>query len=311
MTSVEWKASEKRVTAPFPTSDRSLANVKLRLDPSAEPTTEENRYVEPAADREEIRPELLLNVDADLLTADTRLPADGIAVSVIVRNRDLNRFKRVATWPLRCVPKDIWPLGRAVDRFSGTARLDIAVVAAPSLTNSAGDSLAIPAGAVLAARTFRIRAPSRSLDLPIRVVEPSVMSDQGLDRDTICFVHWKGENLQRAPADLVEIWLNKDFDDKFRAMGSRGAGAAAEHIGANISAYVYANVMAAVLNSGDGPDDTDGLVAAVADLVERELELSLDDLRKIWRDGVTGWAKLMPWCWKLAGANRAFATMKL
>ena len=73
---IAWKAVEHRVTPPFPTCDRSLENVKFRLDPNEEPTAEEERRIESAQDWDGLTPELFMEADATALSDDTGVPAE-------------------------------------------------------------------------------------------------------------------------------------------------------------------------------------------------------------------------------------------
>ena len=308
--SLNWRASEACITAPYPSSSRSLANVKLRLDANESLATDEERRIESVENWDRLTPELLLDIDMATLTGDTRLPVEGIVVSVIVRDRDLNKFEQIAAWPLSDLPQDTWPLGGIHDRFSRAARLDVVVVATPDTSALRYESIPIPKGAVIAAKTFKIRVPSRGFDLPVVLVDPSAMEEKGLDRNTVCFVYWKGEDIQRPPADLIEVWLNKELEDKFLALSSGRAGNEAKHIAQNIAAHVYANVLAVVLSDDAANEEPASLVGVVNELIERNLGMTIDDARHTYREGPSGRAKLMPWCWKLTGADRTFATIR-
>lgn len=308
---INWKASETCVTAPWPFSDRGFAGVKFRLDASESPAVDANRRIESVEEWDRLAPELFLDVDRAALADDTGLPADAIIVSVIVRDRDLNKFQKVSSWPLNDLPRDTWSLTGVLDGFSRSARLDVSVVASPVASVDRPESTRIPKGAAVAVKTFRIRVPDRGLDLPVVLVEPDAMEGAGLDRNTACYVHWKGEDMQRAPADLIEVWLNKDYEDKFRALSSDSANAGAVHIAQNIAAHVYASVLACVLGAdADAGAEPGSLVGVVGDVIERRLQMTLDDARRVYREGPAGAAKLLPWCWKLTGADKAFATLQ-
>ena len=165
---------------------------------------------------------------------------------------------------------------------------------------------------MLAAKTFKIRSPSRALDFPFKFVAPEEMEKQpGLDRNTVCYVHWHGEDVHRAPSDLIEVWLNREFEDKFRALSGRRVEAVEDHIGRNIAAHVYAEVLTHVLSSEEDSEEPTSLVVIVSNMVQQELKMSLDDLRSIYGRGPDGRSKLMPWCWKLARADKAFADLTL
>ena len=312
MSAINWKATERCVTPPVPSSHRSLANVKLRLDANEHPTSDEVFHIEQSQDWNRFTPELFVNIDLATLLSDTNLQQDDIAVSVIVRDRDLGRFEKVQEWCLDNLPEDAWSLSQALERFSRSERLDVSVVATPRASILGAQSVPLPKGTVLAAKTFKIRSPSSAFDFPFKFVEPEQMEQQlGLNRNTVCYVHWHGEDVHRAPSELIEVWLNKEFEDKFRVLSGKHAGTVEDHIGRNIAAHVYADVLSHVLSSEEDGEEPTSLVAIVGHLVEKELEMSLDDLRSIYHQGPDGRSRLMPWCWRLAHADRAFAGLTL
>ena len=308
--SIAWKAVEHRVTPPFPTSDRSLENVKFRLNRNDEPTPDEDRRIESAQDWDRLTPELFMDLDTAALLDDTGVPAEDIVVSVICRDRTLCKFERAASWPLRSLPEDGWPLSEVLDRFSRSTRFDVVVVATLRLDAPKRSRLSIPTEASLATKCFNIRVLGSGLDVPIRFVEPAELVEHGLDRGSVCFVHWTGEDVTRPPGELLEIWLNKEVEDKFLALNAKSVGTAAAHIASSVAAQVYAEVIAQVLFADEAEGEPDSLIQVVGQLIEKGLGISLDDAKRQY-GAPGGRARLIPWSWKLAGADEAFASMKL
>ena len=309
--SIAWKAVEHHVTPPFPTSDRSLANVKLRIDMNDEPSSHEDRRIESTQDWDGLTPELFFDVDVATLSTDTGAPAHDTVVSVICRDRILCKFETVATWPLLSLPDDGWPLSQALDRFSRSARFDVVVVASLRPDAPALSRPSMPPNAALATKCFRVRVHGPGLDVPIRFVEPNSMIEQGLDRRSVCFVRWIGEDVTRPARELLEVWLNREFEDIFRALSARQADSSAQHIARNVAAHVYAEMLEHVLLADDHGTEPDSLSQIVEQLIHKELNIGLDDARRQYRSGPVGRARLRPWCWRLAGADQAFASMKL
>ena len=297
------------MTTPVPYSDQALANVKLRLSTSEEPTAETVRHIESAEEWDRLSPELFIHVDTQTLSADTKLAPNNILVSVIVRDRELSRFEVVQSWPLSSLPHDAWSLDQVLQRFSRSLRLDVIVVATPRDSIANGESASIPEAAILATKVFKIRTPSHALDFPFRIVEPTEMEQHGLDANTVCYVHWRGQDVQRAPSDLIEVWLNKEFEDKFTVISRKRPVAAANYIGRSIAAQVYAEILAQVLISEEDSDDPTSLVFVVKKVIEREMSITLDDARKMYNQGPEGRSKLMPWSQKLTNASVTFAKL--
>ena len=308
--SIAWKALEHCETLPFRTSDRSLKNVKLRLDRNDEPTPDEDRRIESGQDWDGLTPELFMDVDAAGLSYDTDVPVDDIVVSVICRDRILCKFERVATWPLRNLPEDSWSLSGFLDRFSRSTRFDVVVVATLRPELPVQSRLSIPAAASLATKCFNIRVLGQGLDVPIRFVEPAELVGQGLDGRSVCFVRWTGVDVTRPPGQLLEIWLNKGVEDKFRALNAKSAGTAAAHIASSVTAQVYAEVISHVLLADESEGEPESLIQVVAQLIESGLGIDLEHARRQY-NSPGGRARLVPWSWKLAGADEAFASMTL
>ena len=296
----------------IPSSDRSLANVKLRLEMRESPSTEQVRHIEKMHDWIRFTPELFIDIDEMSLTNDTGLDKNDIIISVIVRDRGLNKFEKVHEWTMHDLPDGAWPLEKSLHDFSWSTRLDVAVVATPYGSVIRDNLPPIPKGTVLATKVFKIRVPSHGLDLPFKFVEPEKMARlTGLDRNTVCYLHWKGEDLRRTPAELIEVWLNKDLEDKFRVLSAKHPSAAAEHIGRNIAAHVYGDILAYVLSSDEESSEPTSLVFIVKDMIKRELDMELGDLRQLYQRGPDGRSRLVPWCWKLTRTDRTFSNLKL
>lgn len=303
MAALNWKASERCTTTPVPSSDRSLANVKFRLTMNEAPTPDEVRHLDDSALASQITPELLIDVDAPTLTSDTGLTKDEIVISAIVRDREIGVFKKIGQWPLDDLPGDLLTLNDLED--SHLTRLDVVIVATPK--GSLDETDRFTPGTLLASKAFKIRAPSQKVDFPFKLVEPEEMAKEGYDRETVCCVRWKGEDISRSPSELIEVWLNKDLEDRYRVLNTSRGGPAIDHIARSIGAQVLGDVLDHVLGSDEESDDPDSLVNVVEDMIQRELGMSLDRARQIYQKGPDGRSRLMPWCWRLTRADRAFA----
>ena len=311
MPGLNWKATERCLTTPVASSDRSLQNVKFRLTLNESLSSEEARRIEEPQEWHRCNPELLISVEMDNLIADTGLPQNSMVLSAIVRDRELGKFKRIGEWSLDMLPDDIVSLSEELEKFSCSTRLDIVVVVSPLGALQNKDSISIPPGTILACKVFKIRSATQGIDFPIRFVDPDEMIKEGFSRKTVCCVRWRGEDISRSPSELIEVWLNKDLEDKFRALSARHGGAAADHIARSIGAQVCANVFAHVLESDEDSDEPESLVNIVKAMIERELGLTMERARQIYQEGPDGRSRLLPWCWRLTRADRAFAGIVL
>ncbi len=305
---LNWRASESCVTEPAPTSERCLEGVMFRLRESEEPSCSGVAHIQQNQDWESCRPELFLGVDVRALVSDSGVTRESLVIAVILRDRILGRFKQVAEWALDRIPADAWQL--PLDHFSWSTQLDVAVLAAlsgPSTTNSRTEEAT--RGTILARKIFKIRPPSEAFEFPIKQVSPADMEKEGVSSETALYVHWKGADLNRPPTDLIEIWLNKQFEDKFRALSVKRPVPAAKYIGLGFTAQVYADILAPILSSNEEATEENGLLWAAKNLVESTLARDLEELRTTYQEEPAGRSKLLPWCWKLARADRAFSQL--
>lgn len=302
----KWHASERISVEPFPSSDSSLAQVRLRLTRNEEPRTDLIHYVDTQPLPSDAQPELFFIVDTATLASEVGAPVGDLRISVVLRDRIVHWFECVQTWPLTDLPEDGWPIAPLVGRLTSNSRVDIAVVA--TLCTSVDD---VPDNTVLARKVFSVKPQPQLLDDLVRPVSPDQLASEGLPRSTVCYVKWKGEDITASPSALLEVWINQDFEDKFQELSAPTASAAARQISRAIAADVYREVLAQVLQGDEESDDAGALVSLVEGLLVSKLETSLADARVIYRSGPEGRAKLTPWCWRLVRTDTAFAGLTL
>ena len=291
---------------PFPSSDSSLAQVRLRLTRNEDPRSDLIHYVDSRPLPSDSQPELFLAVDTATLASEVGAPEDDLRISVVLRDRVVHWFECIQTWPLTDLPDDGWPIASLVGRLTPNSRVDIAVVA--TLSSSVHD---VPDNTVLARKVFSVKPQPQLLDDLVRPVSPDQLASEGLPRSTVCYVKWKGEDITASPSELLEVWINQDFEDKFQELSAPSASAAARQISRAIAADVYREVLAQVLQGDEESDDPGTLVSLVENLLVHKLATSLADARATYRSGPEGRAKLTPSCWRLVQTDTAFAGLTL
>ena len=302
----KWHASERISVEPFPSSDPSLAQVRLRLTRNEDPRADLIHYVDTQPLPRDAKPELFLAVDTATLASEVGVPVDDLRISVVLRDRVVHWFECVQTWPLVDLPDDAWPIAPLVGRLNTNSRVDIAVVATSG--TSVND---VPDNTVLARKVFSVKPQPQLLDDLVRPVSPDQLATEGLPRSTVCYVKWKGEDITASPSELLEVWINQDFEDKFQELSAPSASAAARQISRAIAADVYREVLVQVLEGDEESDDAGALVSLVDRLLVSKLTTSLADARVTYRSGPEGRAKLTPWCWRLVRTDTAFAGLTL
>lgn len=302
----KWRASERFPVDPFPSCDRSLASVQLRLARNEDPRPDLIHYVDRHPLPSDTEPELFLAVDAAALTSDVGAAVENIRISVVLRDRIVQWFECIQTWPADALPTDGWRIEPLAGRLTPNSRVDIAVLA--TLDTSANG---VPANAVRARKVFSIKSQPQLLDDLVRPVSPDQMATEGLPRSTVCYVKWKREDITACPSDLLEVWINQDFEDKFQELSAARTNRAARQISRAIAADVYREVLAQVLQGDEDTEDPNALVSLVERLLVPKFAPSLADARATYSSGPDGRAKLTPWCWRLVQTDTAFAGLAL
>jgi len=309
MPNLTWNAREHHQTYPFPFSEHALDNVQFRLgheeDVGFSPL--EIRRIDKVEDWEGCSPELLIELDEAALMADTGVSKEEIEFSVIVRDRDLNKFEKVKSWPLVTIPIEPISLVEDLQSFSWARRLDIAVIASLASSSEESEFRASQKGSVLANKTFSVRvgAGRFAFDIPRVLVDPEAFVERNMDRNTVWYVHWKGADYQRTPGELLEIWYNKEYEDKFIALAG-GADSATRYILESMGADIFFDILSEVLR---GTDNDVSDPASLISMVQNALPMDIEDARLEYMKQ-DGSSRLRSRCWKAAGTNSAFASLK-
>jgi hypothetical protein len=283
MTLVEysWSASESEPIEPFGVSRSALDECSFRLTLDGEFETAEVRTIEDPKLWDNLAPELLIHLDVEDLRDTTGLEPDNTNLSIVIRDRELNRFLKVEQWPLTAIPTSAINLTSKMSAFSQSDRLDVCLVVTPS-TSTAGqgdNSVAANRGDVVARKVFKIRTITQSSKLPHRWVKPEEFRSIGAPEDTIWLVNWLGEDLDRPPVETFEIWLNETYREKFKILPLGGNIATLfQH---EMAAAIFSEVALVVLNS-DQEETTEptGTLQIVSAELTRMSGLSHAELRR-------------------------------
>ena len=305
---LRWRTTHQRATVPVRPSDPSLSGVRFRLRASAPLTTDEVHFLDSTDDWNRVEPEMLLYVDAKTLHNDTGRALGDVQVIVVVRDRGLHRFGVVYRRNADSLPDDTLALGDVIrSRFSRPAALEISVLIVDAQRATPSVSAAI-----LARKSFRVRVQASATAIPVRPVDPKELETCGAHRRSVYFVQWKGDNLDRPPAELLEILLNREHEDKYLALGNQRNGSPGQHIAREITAGILSVMLERVLSWDDeSTGEPDGLLQVMDGLVQRVFDLRLDTLRGCYEKNTNRQALLSSWASRLAGADDTFGRLRL
>lgn len=221
-TRISWAAKETNYIEPFKTCNKGLDLCSFRSRLSEKFDYSNSQTISSPDWWSDFQPALKIEVDTDELE-DTSLELDEIMLSVIVRDRILNQFALVFQCNFQALPNHPIELLSEWSKFSHSESIDLSVVATPAETRDRGPGIASNKGDVVAHKTFKLRAENQqSLRTPTRWVSPKEFEQRGVSRDTVWLVNWIGEDLERPPAENVEILLNEELREAFQILEDEG-----------------------------------------------------------------------------------------
>ena len=305
-TKFSWSATEREPIEPFKTSNKGLEACTLSLNPSdLSPHKSDTRVITPNfwAD---FQPILRIKADLDELASATGLDSDAIMVSVVIRDRDLNKFARVYQRKAEALPTKPIELTSAWSEFSHSGRVDVSVVATPMGTTEREPSIASHKAHVVARRTFKIRTMNQASKTPTRWVAPEEFEKYGISRDTVWLINWLGEDMERLPVDTVEILLNENLRDAFQILENDEG--ISDLIRYEMAAVIFSELAIRAVAEGEQPIETTGLRMAMFEQLSDASGLNNEEiLGKCDQPEFLG--LVHAWAQKYVGLNHSFAKL--
>lgn len=303
-----WNASETEPIEPFGVSQTALDECKLRLQPGEDFMTTDVWSIEDPSFWDVFAPELIIELDVEDLRDATGLELDDATLSVVIRDRELNKFLKVEEWPVLAIPDTTVILSSHARKFSHSERLDICVHVSPASSEERGAGIVENRGEVVARKVFRIRAITQKSKFPHRWMKPEDFLALGVAGDTIWLVHWLGEDLDRPPVETLEIWLNEAHREKFKILPMGGD--AARLFQHEMAAAIFAEVALAVLSSDqEEPTEPTGTLQIISEELSNVSDLTLAEMRlKLQSHG--GCGHVRAWAQSKFAVNELFSDLK-
>ena len=129
---------------------------------------------------------------------------------------------------------------------------------------------------------------------------------RGLHGDTIFYVEWLAEDLDRPPVETLLIWLNEGTRDQLVSL--EHGGASGRLIITELAGMILAEICAPVLTSEQEPDDPTGTIGIVAAALADVTGLTLGEMRTRIRN-YDGFSWLRAWCQRAAGVTDQMRTL--
>lgn len=202
-----------------------------------------------------IQPSLDIHVDVAKASDESGLTTREINAIAYLRNRAAKRYEVLARWPIDEVPRS-WASEKAY-RISAGAEIGVALILDKAKKPDADRAYRL--GSVLESASVKIVAERPQITFPVRVVSPDEFVKYNLPADTLHTVSFKGNDFERPPADVLEIWVNSKYVDRLQALLSRPDG---RSMGASMVASIFGSIARGVFANAKLPaKDEEGLLA--------------------------------------------------
>lgn len=303
---VTWNATETEVVEPYRVAHDALDGVGLRLAPAEDFDCRDVWYLDSEEDWRNTEPELSITVEPGEVTEVTGVPEKDVAVAVTLRDRDLNRFVLIGRWALDAVPDEPIALREHLTGLSNGVRTDICLFLVTTGQAARGPDISSQWGEILSRKTFRIRRKPNISTFPKVWKKPDEFEEQGLHRDTIFWVEWLVEDLNRPPREAFLVWLNERYKEQLQSF-EFGSGSG-RLLAAELAASVFAEISAAVLTSDQEPDEPTGTIQIVVDTLEGTSGMSLMEMRQ-YVERHDGFSRMRAWAQQKTGVTDALRVL--
>lgn len=298
-----WNATETESINPFRTAHEALAGCSVRLSLDDVFSDAETWVVE---DSDSIQPELKILIDESMLIKDCGIAREDIQVSLLARDRELNRFMCLDTWSLDEVPQDPYCLKQVFKSEIGSSRTDLVVCITPNSTRDRGDEIASSSYSIVAEKTFKLRVLNKRSKFPKRWASANEFEELGLSGDTIFWVEWLAEDLDRHPSCAFIVWLNEGYKEQIKSF--QVGGAAGELLGVDMTTMILTEISSAVLKTDQDGADPIGTIRIVEDLLHAVNGLKLAEMRARF-EGHDGYSILRIWAQQVVNAPGALGAL--
>ena len=305
-TRISWSANETESIEPFKTFSRGLELCALRLRPSESFGQADTRVITEPDFWTVFQPEVRISANMDELADATGLDPDGIMVSVVIRDRDLNKFSRAYQCEAWALPAEPVELSSAWSEFSRSGRVDVSVVATPMETADRGPGVASHKADVVARRTFKLRTMTQSSKIPTRWVPSEEFENRGTSGDTVWLIDWLGDDLERSPAETVVVLLNENLREAFQVLENDGE--MANLIRYEMTAAIFSELATKAIVEGDKPIEETGLRRVMFELLSTASGLSDDQIIAL-KDRSHFLGMVHAWAQAYVGLNHSFAKL--
>ena len=301
-----WNAKEREVIEPYHLARDAFDGTKLRWLDKEDFHAGEVRFIESGTAWEVADPALLVVLDRDSVVHETGVPEEDLAVALAIRDRQLNLFRLAHQWKVCSLPEAPVPLRDLLRLFSCGSHMELCLTLFVSRTSNRGFRVANERGQVLARKSFVVRPMPELPRFPKVWKAPVDFESKGLHEDTIFYVEWLAEDLDRPPVEALSIWLNERHRDQMLSL--EHGGASGRLLVTELAGMILSEICAAVLAADQEPEDPSGTIEIVARVLGDLSGLTLDEMRLRIRSH-DGFSWVRAWCQQAVGVSDLMRTL--
>jgi hypothetical protein len=198
-----------------------------------------------------ITPSVEFRFDPDALAQALDERPKDLAVAILLRDQLCKRHDMLARWPLEECPRT-WT---AEDARPVSERSQLSAIVFLAKERNAKPYRAHRLGSTLASQSVTIAPETDSLNFKLTDVPPAGFLEVGMPADTVWSVHLKTDNVEEAPGDAIEVWVNLKHKERLLSLLQSPA---AKTFAASACASIFAAVIRCTLAKAKGPPRQEG-----------------------------------------------------
>jgi hypothetical protein len=204
-----------------------------------------------------VQPTMDLRVNVPRAVATSGLPDRALSLAAFLRDPATKRYRVLAQWQIARVPHS-WAAEMPI-RIS--PRAEIGVLLYLNRARKPDAATAYRFGSVLEKASIKIVPETQPVTFPVRPVPPSEFAKFDLPPETVWAVHFKNEQVDAPPADVIEVLVNEKQVNRLAASFARPDG---RTVAAALAAAIYSAIARGTLTRAKlPPQDPEGLLAKI------------------------------------------------
>jgi hypothetical protein len=186
-------------------------------------TAQEHTYLSRARLQDGIKPKFRFRIDGELLANSMLLQADEIEVVISARDLEHKRYAILNRWPLDQLPAEWGVDDDSASPLKSHGGFDFAIIASLVRARERTSNMPYRPASVLAKKIFSVRAEADALTFPIKFMD---FAGADWPRDALWVINYFSEDpdYTRPVAEILELWVNKDAEQKLLRFSSAPIG---------------------------------------------------------------------------------------